>query len=926
MMSAYSLPTNRQAGTRLRAPGGRGLSARAGYTCLRVLAGTSLLFLSACGGGKTPAAPSVPNQVPAFTAPPSDTTVVAGAVATFTAAASGHPDPTFHWERSGLGGWSAVSGATGKTFTFTAQAVDNGATFRAVATNSQGTATSKVATLSVNAPPTISAAPADRTVSAGDLLSFTVTATANGSLSYQWRKSGTALPGATDATLSLSNLTPADSGVYDVEVTSTLKQTKVAAIGHQVTVNVVALPAASLAASPAQPRFGETASLLPTLKNAVRATLGTSPGGSEIAASVSDGVAIPTLATTGSQTYYLRAFNAAGSYADATLNVAHQTVQIGSILPALSTLAVGGQTTFSASVTGGLKGTVRWSASSGTLDTATGQWTAPTVPESCVITATSEDDATQTKALMVLVVPGPATRLGVSFPTSVVLGESATATITALDAYDNIATAFAGQVSFSSSDTFALLPTPQNLPQGVGSFPVTLKSSGTQSLTTTSGTLSTSLSGITVQYTAPTFSVQPADLSADPNIPISLPATATGLPAPEITWESSRDGITWIAMSGSASNPVAGGTASTLAFTPQLSDSGLQYRATARSLDGGTFRTATSSVARLTVAHGKVYIGGYRTLSSVKHAGYWRDKTWVSLPELSPANDSQVNVVVLTATDVYAGGYCRNSENLMIPGYWKNGQWIGLVPGNGADTQIKYMSVKEEDAITTIGVVGIPDGGGATATGNWFWINGVRHTFSGFPYVSFQPKGIEADQDGFGIPMAAIDAAGKTVTCAYMEFMGDQSWVISDMPPDYYSITSYAHYQGTLIFAGNLRSAGGQTAGYGYLNQPAWQKMAPDSVGPSNRGFVRSVADHGGNLYAYVYANNIPAQFWVNGAWHQVYQPTSDYAPNGPLFANPDGYYQAGTAGYRAGYWKNNVWTYVGTLADGTTPTCIAAR
>ena len=677
MMSAYSLPTNRQAGTRLRAPGGRGLSARAGYTCLRVLAGTLLLFLSACGGGKTPAAPSVPNQVPAFTAPPSDTTVVAGAVATFTAVASGHPDPTFHWERSGLGGWSAVSGATGKTFTFTAQAVDNGATFRAVATNSQGTATSKVATLSVNAPPTISAAPADRTVSAGDLLSFTVTATA---------------------------------------------------------------------------------------------------------------------------------------------------------------------------------------------------------------------------------------------------------TITALDAYDNISTAFAGQVSFSSSDTFALLPTPQNLPQGVGSFPVTLKSSGTQSLTTTSGTLSTSLSGITVQYTAPTFSVQPADLSADPNIPISLPATATGLPAPEITWESSRDGITWIAISGSVSNPVAGGTASTLAFTPQLSDSGLQYRAMARSLDGGTFRTATSSVARLTVAHGKVYIGGYRTLSSVKHAGYWRDKTWVSLPELSPANDSQVNVVVLTATDVYAGGYCRNSENLMIPGYWKNGQWIGLVPGNGADTQIKYMSVKEEGAITTIGVIGVPGGSGATAIGNWFWINGVRRGFSGFPYVSFQPKGIEADQDGFAILMAAIDAAGKTVTCAYMEFMGDPSWVISDMPPDYYSITSYAQYQGTFIFAGSLRSAGGQTAGYGRLNQPAWQKMAPDAVGPSNRGFVRSVANHGGNLYAYVYANNIPAQFWVNGTWVQVYQPTSDYAPNGPLFANPEGYYQAGTAGYRAGYWKNNVWTYVGTLADGTTPTCIAAR
>ncbi len=30
--------------------------------------------------------------------------------------------------------------------------------------------------------------------------------------------------------------------------------------------------------------------------------------------------------------------------------------------------------------------------------------------------------------------------------------------------------------------------------------------------------------------------------------------------------------------------------------------------------------------------------------------------------------------------DVYAGGYSRNSSDVDVPGYWKNGTWNGLPP------------------------------------------------------------------------------------------------------------------------------------------------------------------------------------------------------------------------------------------------------
>jgi hypothetical protein len=50
----------------------------------------------------------------------------------------------------------------------------------------------------------------------------TISVTFDGSLpvTYQWHKDGADLPGATNATLVLTNVTPADSGTYTVTVTN----------------------------------------------------------------------------------------------------------------------------------------------------------------------------------------------------------------------------------------------------------------------------------------------------------------------------------------------------------------------------------------------------------------------------------------------------------------------------------------------------------------------------------------------------------------------------------------------------------------------------------------------------------------------------------------------------------------------------------
>jgi len=107
----------------------------------------------ACGGGSSSNVNPTPKPTtaPLITTQPSSKTVTAGQPVSFTVAASGTPTPTYTWERSTNGAtWTAISSAMSATCTFTAQTSDDGAQFRAKATNSAGTAISETATLTVN--------------------------------------------------------------------------------------------------------------------------------------------------------------------------------------------------------------------------------------------------------------------------------------------------------------------------------------------------------------------------------------------------------------------------------------------------------------------------------------------------------------------------------------------------------------------------------------------------------------------------------------------------------------------------------------------------------------------------------------------------------------------------------------------------------
>jgi Bacterial Ig domain/Putative Ig domain/Immunoglobulin domain/Right handed beta helix region/Immunoglobulin I-set domain len=165
-------------------------------------------------GPVAPIAPSIATQ-------PTSQTVTAGQTATFTVMANGTAPLTYQWQKNGTN----IAGATSASYTTSATTTsDSGSTFDVVVSNSAGTATSNPATLTVNTAavaPAITTQPANQTVTAGQTATFSVAASGTAPLSYQWKKNGTAVSGATSASYTTPASSSSDNGaLFNVVVSN----------------------------------------------------------------------------------------------------------------------------------------------------------------------------------------------------------------------------------------------------------------------------------------------------------------------------------------------------------------------------------------------------------------------------------------------------------------------------------------------------------------------------------------------------------------------------------------------------------------------------------------------------------------------------------------------------------------------------------
>jgi len=216
--------------------------------------------------------------------------------------------------------------------------------------------------------PLITTQPASQTVTAGQTATFTVVATGTAPLSYQWRKSGTAISGATAPTYTTPATTSADSGAqFTVVVTNT---------AGSVTSNTATLTVSAAAVAPSittQPASqtvtaGQTATFTVVATGTAPLTYQWRKGGTAILGAASSSYTTPatTSADNGAQ-FTVVVSNVAGSV---TSNAATLTVNPAPSLQITTTSLPSGQvqTSYSASLqaTGGTP-PYTWSVISGQL-------------------------------------------------------------------------------------------------------------------------------------------------------------------------------------------------------------------------------------------------------------------------------------------------------------------------------------------------------------------------------------------------------------------------------------------------------------------------------------------------------------------------------------------------------------------------------
>lgn len=154
---------------------------------------------------------------------PTSRTNDAGASVTFIVVADGTSPLNYQWRKDGmnLGDGENLLGTLTPTLTLSNVVRADEGGYSVVISNAFGSVTSLVATLSVERDPSIIGQPVSPAASLGQTVVLSVTAAGTPPLSYQWRKGEAVVDGATNTSVTLTNIQWGDDGTrYDVLVSN----------------------------------------------------------------------------------------------------------------------------------------------------------------------------------------------------------------------------------------------------------------------------------------------------------------------------------------------------------------------------------------------------------------------------------------------------------------------------------------------------------------------------------------------------------------------------------------------------------------------------------------------------------------------------------------------------------------------------------
>jgi hypothetical protein len=252
----------------------------------------------------------------------------------------------------------AIAGATNASYTIASAASTDAATYEALASNSAGTVKSNASTVTVTSSgaPQITSQPASQTVPAGSDASFSVTASGSPAPTYQWRKNGTAISGATAATLVLRSITSADAATYTVLVTNLAGSV----LSSNAVLSVGAPPVFTVQPATQAVNLGTYVALSATASGVPSPALQWFKNGVAIPGANYGTLAFSSITSSDLATYHVTATNSSGSArsVDATLVVAGPPVITSQ--PTAARVPAGSTVTFAVEATASPAPTYQW--------------------------------------------------------------------------------------------------------------------------------------------------------------------------------------------------------------------------------------------------------------------------------------------------------------------------------------------------------------------------------------------------------------------------------------------------------------------------------------------------------------------------------------------------------------------------------------
>ncbi len=150
-------------------------------------------------------------SAPSFVLQPASQFTNLGATVEFQAAAIGNPLPAYQWVLNGTN----IAGATNPSLTLSPVIASDAGSYWLEARNAYGIAVSSNGWLIINWPPIVE--PQSQAVLPGETVTFSGSANGTG-LTYQWLEYGVPLPGQTNSTLTLTDVSTNNEGAYTLVV------------------------------------------------------------------------------------------------------------------------------------------------------------------------------------------------------------------------------------------------------------------------------------------------------------------------------------------------------------------------------------------------------------------------------------------------------------------------------------------------------------------------------------------------------------------------------------------------------------------------------------------------------------------------------------------------------------------------------------